>query len=282
VIFASIAAWAAHVPVSVAMITGLGHSFTTSGGCVRKLTSMLYRIALKRVKIVYFQNPDDLDEFLRRRIVSSEQCRLIAGSGVDTRRYAPVENGTSEHDVVFIMVARMLREKGVLEFLIAAAHVRSRFGAVRFILVGGTDPHNPTSLDNDEVRRLSENAGVKWLGHVEDVRPYYAQASIVVLPSYREGTPMSLLEAAAMAKPMIATRVPGCVEVVHEGLTGWLVPPGDSRALSEAMLKAIAERGRWRTYGDNARSLATSRFDSRLICRQIMDDYMRMIPRSTT
>jgi glycosyltransferase involved in cell wall biosynthesis len=282
VIFASIAARAARVPVRVVMITGLGHVFTSSGRFLRGLISALYRIALKRVNLVYFQNPDDRDEFLRQGIVSVDQSRLIAGSGVDTKRFAPILRCATAPGTVFVMVARMLREKGVMEFLSAASRVRSRTTGTRFMLVGGTDPRNPTSLEADEIRLAATDVGVEWIGHVEDVRPYYAQADIVVLPSYREGTPMSLLEAAAMAKPMIATRVPGCIEIVHEGTTGWLVPPRDAFALAEAMLRAIAERDHWDVYGDNARALATSRFDSRVICQQILNDYEELLGRSIT
>jgi glycosyltransferase involved in cell wall biosynthesis len=282
VILASIAAIAARVPVRVAMITGLGHAYTTSSRWIRALTTTLYRIALKRVHIVYFQNRDDRDDFLGQRIVSAAQCRLIPGSGVDTGRFAPVMDRRPPAATTILMVARLLREKGVLEYLDAASRVRSLDDQVRFLLVGGSDSRNPSSLDEKAVRLASEAAGVQWLGHAEDVRSYYAQADIVVLPSYREGTPMSLLEAAAMAKPMIATRVPGCTEIVREGETGWLVPPRDSQALAEAILNAISQRDLWREYGNNARSLAQSRFESRLVCRQIIDDYARLLASGAT
>jgi glycosyltransferase involved in cell wall biosynthesis len=177
------------------------------------------------------------------------------------------------------MVARALRDKGVREFIQAAAIVRNRKTDASFILVGGVDVRNPSALEEMEVRRAASESGVTWTGHVSDTRPFLASADVVVLASYREGTPMSLLEAASMSKPMIATRVPGCIEVVHEGRNGWLVPPRDGVALASAMLQAMAERDRWRVYGEYSRRLATSRFDTRLICKQIIDDYNALVRR---
>lgn len=279
VILGSIAAALARVPIRVAMITGLGHAFTSSGAVLRGLIVRLYRLALRRVQLVYFQNAEDRDEFLRLGLVTAGQCRMIAGSGVDTMRFIPARHNAIPDEFVFVMVARALREKGIDEFLAAARTVQTRLPRVRFLLVGGTDDRNPTTFREQELRVAARAAGVNWVGQVDDVRPYLADADIVVLPSYREGTPMSLLEAAAMAKPMIATQVAGCTEIVREGFTGWLVPPRDSAALADAMLKAIAERGRWSEFGANARTLATTRFDSRLICRQIVDDYRELMAR---
>jgi glycosyltransferase involved in cell wall biosynthesis len=281
VIYCTIAAALARVPVRIAMITGLGYAFTSSGALVRKITTTLYRLALRYVDVVYFQNSHDRDEFLHRRIVSADKVRMIAGSGVDTERFSPqiVPSARRESGTAFVMVARALRDKGVLEFIEAATIVRSRKTDVSFVLVGGVDERNPSALDEAEVRQAASGAGVTWIGHVGDVRPYIAQADIVVLASYREGTPMSLLEAASMSKPLIATRVPGCVEVVHEGCNGWLAPPRNGAALASAMLAAIAHRDCWESYGEYSRWLATSRFDARLISAQIIGDYGALIRR---
>jgi glycosyltransferase involved in cell wall biosynthesis len=279
VIYCTLAAALARVRLRVAMITGLGYAFTSSGKILRWLVSALCRFALRRVDLVYFQNADDRDEFLHRKIVSVSQCRMIAGSGVDTGRFAPMVRVENQNCVTFLMISRALREKGVLEFFAAAHQVKQVASDARFILVGGTDGRNPTSLVQEEVQLRADESGVEWAGPVGDVRPLIAEADVVVLPSYREGTPMSLLEAAAMAKPMIATNVPGCREIVRDGVTGWLVPPRDAQALAAAMIKAMAERERWRTYGENARNLATSRFDVRRVSKQIMDDYRELAAR---
>jgi glycosyltransferase involved in cell wall biosynthesis len=279
VIYCTIAAALARVPVRVAMITGLGYAFTSSGAFLRVLTVGLYRLALRYSDLVYFQNPDDRDEFLRRRIVSSNKIRMISGSGVDTEHFAPatvpaVKPGPG---TAFVMVARALREKGVLEYLQAAAIVRRYRPHVSFVLVGDVDVRNPSSLERETVSRAAAGSGVTWVGHVRDTRPFLAAADIVVLASYREGTPMALLEAAAMAKPLIATRVPGCVEVVRDGFNGWLAAPRDGEALASTMLQAIAERDCWGVYGENSRRLATDRFDVRLVCSQIMGDYDELV-----
>jgi len=279
VIYCSMAAAIVRVPVRVVMITGLGYTFTSSGSWLRKAVQVLYRIALRRVDRVYFQNASDRDDFLVLSLVTAVKCRLISGSGVDTRRFAPVERPGVAGAPAFVMVSRALREKGVGEFLDAARRVRQTGQPARFVLVGGTDHRNPTSMSDQDVRDAASSAGVEWVGQVDDVREHLASADVVVLPSYREGTPMSLLEAAAMAKPMIATDVPGCREVVREGWNGWLVPPRDSAALATAMLRAIRERGLWRSFGENARALATSTFDVRLVCRQLIDDYRALLMR---
>lgn len=280
VIYCSIAAALARVPVRVAMVTGLGYTFTSSGTSFRWLVAALCRFALRSVRLVYFQNADDRDELLRRGVVRASQWRMIAGSGVDTTRFVPIDRVQNQNRVTFLMVSRALREKGVLEFFAAARQVKQLAANTRFVLAGGTDERNPTSLVKEEVRLLADESGVEWVGPIEDVRPLIADADVVVLPSYREGTPMSLLEAAAMAKPMIATDVPGCREVVRDGFNGWLVPARDAPALAGAMLRAIAERDRWGEYGKNSRNLATTRFDVRRVCEQIMDDYRELASRS--
>jgi glycosyltransferase involved in cell wall biosynthesis len=279
VIFCSIAAAIVRVPVRVAMITGLGYSFTSSGAWLRRVVQGLYRVALRRIHRVYFQNATDRDDFFALGLVSARQCRMIAGSGVDTKTFVPVDRPDVAGAPVFLMVSRVLREKGVNEFFDAARRVRLTGQPARFVLAGGTDYRNPTSMSDQEVRDAAGDAGVEWVGQVDNVRDYLANADVVVLPSYREGTPMSLLEASAMAKPMIATDVPGCRDVVRAGWNGWLVPPRDSEALASAMQQSIRDRHRWKSFGENARLLATSRFDARLVCRQLIDDYRALLMR---
>jgi glycosyltransferase involved in cell wall biosynthesis len=280
VIFGTIAAALAGVPVRVVTITGLGHAFTSIARPLRTVIAWLYRLSLRRAHLVYFQNEEDREQFLRRGIVSAPQARMIAGSGVDTARFAPVPGPARDSGASFVMVARALRDKGVLEYFRAAKIVRQATAGVAFRFVGGVDHRNPSSLTRDELADAAREAGVEWIDHAEDVRPHLAAADIVVLPSYREGTPMSLLEAAAMAKPMIATAVPGCREVVREGSTGWLVPVQDANALAAAMRRAIAERDRWDQLGNNARALTLARFDARVVIRQMLCDYGDLLARS--
>jgi glycosyltransferase involved in cell wall biosynthesis len=280
VIFGTIAAALAAVPVRIVTITGLGHAFTSSSWWLRTVVAALYRWALSRTHLVYFQNAEDREQFLQRGIVSSAPTRMIAGSGVDTERFAPATRRTETSTATFVMVARALRDKGVREYFKAGRLVRETGEDAVFRFVGGVDPRNPSSLSQAEMESAAREAGVEWIDHAEDVRPHMAAADIVVLPSYREGTPMSLLEAAAMAKPMIATAVPGCREVVREGSTGWLVPAQDADALASAMRRAIAERDRWEPFGNNARTLVLARFDAWIVIRQMLADYVDLLARS--
>lgn len=276
VIFGTLAAAVAGVPVRVATITGLGHVFTSAGFLVRVLSRGLYRLALHFAHCVYFQNPVDRDVFLEYKLVSPGKVRMIAGSGVDTESFVPQALKRTTPGLTFLMLARVLREKGVCEFFEAANLVLSVAPQVRIKLVGGIDLRNPTSLTEAEAHRMASESGVIWVGQVDDVRPYLAEADVVVLPSYREGTPMSLLEAAAMAKPIIATDVPGCTEVVKHGVNGYLVRARDSQGLAEGMLKCVSDPERLHEMGMAGRRIVENKFDANRISSQMFDDYNRL------
>jgi glycosyltransferase involved in cell wall biosynthesis len=198
---------------------------------------------------------------------------MIAGSGVDLEVFAPTPRRSTTGPLTFVMIARLLREKGVVEYFAAAEIVHRQMPEVKFLLVGGIDPGNPTSITDLEARDAANRAGVTWVGKVDDVRPFLAEADVVVLPSYREGTPMSLLEAAAMAKPIVATDVPGCREVVHHGVNGLLVPARDAMALANAMRDCVADRSNLAAMGEAGRALVAKHYDVRLVSEQIMSDY---------
>jgi glycosyltransferase involved in cell wall biosynthesis len=272
VIFGTLAAAAARVPVRIATITGLGYVFTSGGPLLRAIVKALYRFSLRFADIVYFLNPDDRDDFLKHALVHPSKVRMIAGDGVDTVAFAPKYRARSGQ-LLFVMIARLLREKGVREFLEAAKIVKANEPDARFVLAGGCDENNPTSFSEDEVKTATDECGVTWADYVDDVRPLLDEADVVVLPSYREGTPMTLLEAAAMAKPIIATDVPGCVEVVKHETNGLLVKRADSRSLAEAMLRCIREPSRLVGMGKAGRRLVEEKFDARRITAQILEDY---------
>lgn len=277
VIFGTLAAAAARVPVRVVTITGLGYVFTSSGFVVRMLTMGLYRVALHFAHCVYFQNTVDRDIFLEHKLVSYEKVRMIAGSGVDTETFFPQLTSKMAPGLTFVMVARVLREKGVCEFFEAAKIVRAVCSDVRIVLVGGVDLRNPTSLTEEQARQSADENGVVWVGQVDDVRPYLADADVVVLPSYREGTPMSLLEAAAMAKPIVTTDVPGCTEVVQQGINGYLVKAGDSQSLASGMLECIRHPERLHEMGIAGQRMIESRFDANRISSQILSEYNKLL-----
>jgi glycosyltransferase involved in cell wall biosynthesis len=273
-IFATLAARIARVPVRIVTITGLGHAFTTAGAGVRWVTQGLYCLALKYADVVFFQNPDDRALFVERGLVAEDKTRLIPGSGIDLDRFA-VRPLPEAHEGVltFVMIARLLREKGVSEYLEAVALVKQEFPAARFILVGGADTHNPTSLSPQDVQAIARNDLVQWMGEVADVRPFIEASHVVVLPSYREGVPRSLLEGAAMARALLATDVPGCREVVAHGVNGLLVPPRDAQALAAAMRSLLLDRDLVRRLASAARRKAETVFDQRFVIQATLRAY---------
>jgi glycosyltransferase involved in cell wall biosynthesis len=278
VIYGCIAAKLAGVPAVSAMITGLGHIFTSPRPILRRLGMLLYRLALQYAQIVYFQNPTDRDFFLTNGLIRAGQARLVNGSGVDIEEFSVRQRHVSDPNKMhFLMIGRLIREKGVLEFFEAARIVGKIYPQTVFSLVGEIDPRNPSALSAADITRASVESSVKLLGHLEDVRDAIDAADVVVLPSYREGTPKSLLEAAAMGKPMLASNVPGCTEVVFEGQTGYLFPARDAKALAAAMIKCIKAPERLVQMGHQARALAVEKFDVRIVNFQLVSDMQALI-----
>ena len=257
----------------VALIEGLGYAFTQTEPSVRQrvlryLVRQMYRIALKRAHAVLFLNPDDQREFCRLSLVSAEQAVLLGGIGVDLSEYVPAP--TVLEPITFTLAARLLREKGIAEFAQAAQRIKQRYSNTRFLLLGGLDT-NPGALREHEVRLWAEAGILEWHGHVPDVRPYFAQTSVYVLPSYREGVPRSTQEAMAMARPVITTDAPGCRETVIDGVNGFLVPPRDVDALVRAMERFIQQPELILTMGQASRKLAEERFDAHKINQRILE-----------
>jgi len=238
-VFGAIAARLTRVPF-LPNVTGLGTAFL-SGSRLQRLVERLYRVAFARVPVVFFQNVDDRDLFLRSGLVRSGQVRLLPGSGIDLEYFAPRPRPRSAGDgVTFLMIARVLRDKGVIEYAEAAAALRHDHPNARFLLLGPMGSENRTAIDPDVVRAWQGSGVIDYLGVCDDVRPEIAAADCVVLPSYREGMPRSLLEAGAMARPVVATDVPGCRHVVADGETGVLCRARDAESLRDAMARVIA------------------------------------------
>ena len=239
VIYGTLASRLAHVPAVVNAIPGMGFVFTQRGftaSVVRNLVNLLYRIALVHGNMRFiFQNREDLQNFVEHTVIPEQLTYLIRGSGIDLNDFpfTPEPPGP----VTFVLLARMLSDKGIREFVEAARRVRSSQPQWRFVLAGGVDPGNPSSLTEAELEAWNAEGVVEWLGHRSDVRAILAGAHVVCLPSYREGLPKSLLEASGIGRPMIASNVPGCREVVRDGITGLLVEPRDALALADAMLR---------------------------------------------
>ncbi len=215
-------------------VSGLGTAFIAAGPMQRIVTA-LYRWGFSRAPLVFFQNDEDRDLFVERRIIQLQRTRVLPGSGVDLERFSPVP--ATAGPPTFLLVGRLLRDKGLVEFVGAARQVRKQCPAARFQLLGPIDDGNRTAVDRTRFAAWVTEGIVEYLGVTDDVRPFIAEATAVVLPSYREGLPRSLLEAGAMARPLIATDVPGCRAVVEDGHNGYLCTVRDPASLAEAMLR---------------------------------------------
>jgi glycosyltransferase involved in cell wall biosynthesis len=221
-------------------ISGLGSVFIENG-LLSKFMCFLYKLALKKSTCVFFQNPDDRDFFILKNIVRLDQTQLLPGSGVDLNRYRPAltKNHSKPGEFRFILIARMIRDKGVYEYIEAAKVVHSHYPYVQFNLLGFLGVENPTAVSHEQINEWNKLSFIHYLGEAEDVREFISQSDCVVLPSYREGTPKALLEAAAMAKPIITTNVPGCKEVVDDSVNGYLVEVKNTKDLAKKMCKMI-------------------------------------------
>lgn len=263
VIYGMIAAWLAGVPQRYAMIEGLGFAFTEGQrpswrrAVLQRVVAMLYRGALRLADRVIFLNPDDRREFIDRGLVLPAHAVILGGIGLDLQEwpYAEADAGAA----TFVMVGRLLRDKGVEEYVAAAKALRPEYPHARFLLVGGHD-ENPAAVPLTEVQSWVDAGLVEWPGHVS-VREWLAQACVFVLPSYREGVPRSTQEAMAAGLPVITTDVPGCRETVVEGRNGFLVPVRDVAALAEAMRYFLDRPERIVPMGVESRKLAEEHFD---------------------
>lgn len=263
------------VPIVVNAMTGLGFVFTSStlkARLIRMVAQWPLRIACRRHNVtMIFQNPEDLQKFADLGISYRECSVLIRGSGVDTRVFTPRVGGTTGQPVVMV-VSRMLWDKGIAEFVAAARTLKAAGSNARFVLVGGTDP-NPSSVPAAELRRWSEEGVVEWWGKRDKMPDVWRQADVACLPSYAEGLPKTLLEAAATGLPLVATDIPGCREVVREGITGMLVAKGDAAGLADALRRLIESPDLRRKFGANARVIAEREFTVQSVIKQTLDVY---------
>ncbi len=277
VIYGSLAARLAGVPKIVNTVTGLGYVFSEgSAAWLRKLVEWQYKAALRSSHFTFFQNEEDRQLFLDCQIVSTEKTGLLPGSGVDTTRFAPNADSSppAPHPVRFTMIARLLKDKGVYEFVQAARLLRAEGISAEFVLVGGRDERNPRVVPQEDLEKWTTEGIITWLGEVSDVRVPLTSADVVVLPSYyREGTPRSLLEAAAMGKPLITTDNVGCRETVDDGVNGFLVPVQNAECLAEAMKKLAYSPELRARMGNAGREKILKEFDERIVIGKIMEIY---------
>ncbi len=264
-IYSSIACRILGIP-SVSTVTGLGYAFT-SDNWLQKLVSTMYRFAFKKASTVMFQNPDDQQLFLDKKMVAADTTVLVPGSGVDTKRFdvTPLP-GNGQH-VTFLLIARMLKDKGVYQFAEAASRIHKKFPDTQFVLAGPLDPNNPACISMKDIKVWEKAGVVKYLGSIDDVVPVMADADVVVLPSwYREGIPKSLLEAMALARPIITTDIPGCRSVIDNNRNGFLIEPKNTDALVDAMERMIMTSDDQRqAMGIIGRQLVEEKFDQTIV-----------------
>jgi glycosyltransferase involved in cell wall biosynthesis len=260
-IYGSIACRVFKVP-TILNVSGLGTAFLR-GSAFRRATLLLYRFAFARADAVFFQNPDDAELFINKHAVRANQAHLLAGSGINPATFA---FSSMPKEPRFLMIARLLADKGVREYVAAARLLKARNPAATFALLGELDHQNRTSINEGELNQWVCEGVVDYLGAAKDVRPFIREAAAVVLPSYREGLPRTLLEGAAMGRALIGTDVPGCRQVVREGVTGFLCEPRSARSLAAAMERfansAYAERV---AIGRKARAMVEEEFDEKLV-----------------
>jgi glycosyltransferase involved in cell wall biosynthesis/peptidoglycan/xylan/chitin deacetylase (PgdA/CDA1 family) len=282
ILYGTLAARRAGVDAIVNSVTGLGHVFLSDRlvaqavrPCIRRWYT--WSLTAEGVRAV-FQNRDDLEILAACSPELVQHAVLTRGSGVDLQRFAPpVSSGNGQGPKRVLFAGRLIHEKGIREFVQAAHRCRQQGIDACWVACGGPDPGNPSSVDDDTLRRWQEEGSVQFLGHVECMEAELAKADVVVLPSYREGTPRVLLEAAAMGKPAVATDVPGCREVVEHGENGLLVPPRDATALADAVQQLLADDLLCANLGTAGRQRMEDHFDERDVVTQTLRIYSQMV-----
>lgn len=275
VIFGTIAACIARIPARFSLIEGLGYVFiadrrpvSLNRKILKFIVCVLYYIAFRLSKHILFLNKDDINDLSNAGVLDITKAILIPGIGVNLKHFH--QSPTSSLPLTFTFVGRLLREKGVYEFVQAARTLKSIYPHVNFVLVGGTDV-NPGSVTGQEINDWERENFVHLTGMVQDVRVKLIEASVFVLPSYREGFPRSTQEAMSVGRAIITTDVPGCRDTVIDGVNGFLVPAKDSVALARAMEKFISNPALIKSMGDASRRIAVNHFDVQIINQRFID-----------
>ena len=269
-LYSALACIALRVPF-VPNVSGLGRAFIRKS-LVTQVAKTLYRLTFGRAYKVFFQNLDDMAVFVDGGLVRAGQTERLPGSGVDLSRFVPTPLMVRTAQApVFLLVARMLWDKGVGEYVEAARRVRALHPGACFQLLGFLDVANPSAIPRAQMEAWVAEGVVEYLGPTDDVRPFLVQADCVVLPSYREGVPRTLLEAAAMARPVITTDAPGCRDTVVDGETGFLCRPADALDLADKLLRFIAMTPEKRqAMGQRGRAFVEQNFDERLVIERYL------------
>ncbi|WP_337916957.1 glycosyltransferase family 4 protein [Vibrio cholerae] len=267
-IYGSLAAKLAGIP-SLAITTGLGYTFVNQN-VVSQVAQQLYKFAFRYPKEVWFLNEDDRSVFLEHHLIEPDKAVLLHGEGVNLNHFVPSDKPQSDENIRFLLIARMLRDKGVCEFVEAARQIRQRYPNAIFQLLGDCSVLNPSVIGREEIALWEKEGIVEYLGTTDDVRPIIAQADCLVLPSYyREGIPRTLMEGAAMAKPIITTDNVGCRDVVLDGQTGYLCEVKNAKALAQRCEQFLTlSDSEKQAMGKAGRSFMEAKFDEKWVIKQ--------------
>jgi glycosyltransferase involved in cell wall biosynthesis len=268
-VYGSIAASGLAIPV-INNIAGLGATFLHSS-MMTELVKRLYRVSLRRSSRVFFQNADDRDLFVGAGLARDSVAEVLPGSGVDLQHFQPLPPADERRPFSFLLISRMLKDKGIEEYAAAADIVHRTHPSVEFQLLGAVDPTNPNSVSRERIDEWEAEGLVRYLDRVDDVRPYLADADCVVLPSYREGVPHSLLEAAATARPIIATDVAGCKDIVDDDCNGFLCRVRSAADLADKMIRMVRLAPEQRVrMGATGRVKVVREFDEDIVIRRYL------------
>lgn len=281
-IYGSLAARFAGV-ARVNAVAGMGYVFISDSLRARLLRPVVrallgWALGGRRARLI-LQNSDDVAMFVQSGLADKDEIRLIRGSGVDCARFGAVAHqpDPERSGTRVLLASRLLWDKGIGEYVAAARRLRAQGAAIRFLLAGEPDAGNPAAIPLETVRGWAAEGVIEWLGHAEDMPALYASVDIVVLPSYREGLPKSLIEAAACGLPLVSTDVPGCREVVTDGVDGLLVPVRDADALAEAIARLANDASLRQRLGAAARAKALREFDERIVNERTLDVYRELL-----
>lgn len=275
-IYGSFAAKMAKIK-SIAVIPGLGYTFINDT-ITTKIAKYLYKIALTIPNQVWFINQDDQNEFLTQKLVEQSKIRNINSEGINTDYFKPINQKKDSSKFIFLMIARVLRDKGIYEYVEAASIIKLQYENVKFELLGPIYTLNPTSISKEEINKWEIDGIITYLPEARDVRKYIADADCIVLPSYREGKGMTLVEGASMGKPLIATNVAGCKDVVDNGVNGYLCEVRNSIDLANKMkmiLKRTEEERK--IMGEHGRKKVLKEFDEKIIIAKYFEGLRELL-----
>jgi glycosyltransferase involved in cell wall biosynthesis len=270
VVYGSLAAKLNGISEVYPLIAGLGSIFRGEGlknRIVKTIMKMQYRAACKCSKKVFFQNQDDKNEFIQSGLISDNKTVIINGSGVDLEKFTPTPLPETPS---FLFIGRLIKDKGIMEYLEACKEVKAKNPTIRCLLVGPFDS-NPSALKPDELKPYIESGVIEYFGEQNDVRPYITQCSTYLLPSYHEGTPKTVLEAMAMGRSIITSDAPGCRETVVEGVNGHLVKVKDIKGLTNKMNHLISNQDINQKMGNESIEMARNKYDVKVINQSIME-----------